>query len=63
MRLRLILYLLVPALIYGLGLLLIGSHLWTRRLVGAWLVLAVFVMEVLVRGFLHWLRVMRSGTD
>jgi hypothetical protein len=63
MRLRLLLYLLVPALIYGLGMLLIGSQLWTQRLVGAWLVLAVFAVEVLLRGFLHWLRVMRSGTD
>lgn len=62
MRLRLILYLLLPALIYALGLLLLGSTLWTLRLVGAWLLLAVFVVEVLVRGFLHWLRVMRSGT-
>ncbi len=54
-------YLVSPGVVYLIARWMGASALFSGGLAGGWLVFAVFLVEVLGRGLVDWMRVVRSG--
>ncbi len=58
---RIAAYVVAPALLFFVGGWLGVTLKWSCVVAGGWLVLAVVLVEVLGRGLVDWMRVVRSG--
>lgn len=60
-KLRIAAYVVLPALIFFISVWLGATLKWSCLVAGGWIVLAVVLVEVLGRGLVDWMRVVRSG--